>query len=951
MSQGRAALYLQIPADYCRSFGGLRWAHYGEAIEFLEGPAAGRTFAFAAEVAAFLEGLESLGGPLPGFGFVLHLLYLVGLGDRAARHGEGTALCIERIAGPFRALGCPLRNAGALCAWLSRQAPRAADPPELAELHDILTGGSWVPQMVLSHPLLGAMDQAEEPGLEAAELEALVRRAADSVSDSEVRHWLRHGRGAASREFEPPMPPRPRSLAETLAELERNPRLAGVGRLVSRLDGAISLPPRRLAWSELQDGGYSDITTKGAPEQILPIQFALEGEEFLRRFAERELLYYYREEPRQPATEEIILLLDQGVRTWGDVRLVLAGAALALARQAERRAIAIKLAVTSNGDLAVDPARLEPGALSAVLEASDLSSDPGSALLRLRDWPSRMRRDIVLLTHPRSLMDPDVVAAARSLAEEGGTRVFALSVDLKGKLELAELRRGLPVVLARSRIDFVAAESPAAPAPSVPDRAILMVWKGNFESIGFPFHTGALDQLESNWHPSFSSYDFDEAGERILIVGRHGLLFSCRLDGSEAEVLPRPRVGSEVMTIRKYVVGVAGGFVLEGLCQARRFLVHYDFPTRTCTLHEIDDQQGELTWMYYRDLHAIAGLVANRERPAVAFDLGETGAGALTSSRATRAAGRADARIRPDSFAFSSVWISPTIRRTDPPNSHSLRLDSGSGTLHFQLDTGDLGAITPLEDGRPALYGGQLVRILEGGDVLAMLVVQVANPALYFISVSSSRVVGTFPLTGRPGRIAFALTRDGQRFARPVDSRRLEVRDVPGDQRPLLATAYENTWIHFATLGRSCLLVREFDLGGPRRARCCWLIRWDQGRLDVVVDEADSLLDQVGGVVAVSRSVPTGNDGLGYDSTRFVQMIENRGLVILIDRYNHLVVLDRGGGLVCMMFVSRRECAAWLPDGTMFGPRRLLGGEPTPGAGERIAAALKRAEQGGGNTA
>ena len=234
--------------------------------------------------------------------------------------------------------------------------------------------------MVLSHPLLGVMDHAEEPGLEAAELEALVRRAADSLSDGEIRHWLRHGCGAGGSNVEPPMPPRPRRLAETLAELERSPRLAGVGRLVSRLEGAISLPPRRLAWSELQDGGYSDITTKGAPEQILPIQFALEGEEFLRRFAERELLYFYREEPRQPTTEEIILVLDQGARTWGDVRLVLAGAALALARQAERRRIAIKLAVTSNDGMPVDPAQLEPRALGELLEASDLSGHPGGAL-------------------------------------------------------------------------------------------------------------------------------------------------------------------------------------------------------------------------------------------------------------------------------------------------------------------------------------------------------------------------------------------------------------------------------------------------------------------------------------------------------------------------------------------------------------------------------------------
>ena len=42
MNHRRAALYLQIPAAYCRSFGGLRWAQGGEAVEFLEGPDAGR---------------------------------------------------------------------------------------------------------------------------------------------------------------------------------------------------------------------------------------------------------------------------------------------------------------------------------------------------------------------------------------------------------------------------------------------------------------------------------------------------------------------------------------------------------------------------------------------------------------------------------------------------------------------------------------------------------------------------------------------------------------------------------------------------------------------------------------------------------------------------------------------------------------------------------------------
>jgi hypothetical protein len=949
MRQGRSALYLQIPAHYCRSFGGLRWAQYGEAIEFLEGPAAGHTFAFAAEVAAFLEGLESASGSLPGFGFVLHLLYLTGLGDRAARHGEGTALCVERIAAPFHALGCPLRNAGALCSWLSREAPRAADPPELAEVHEILTGGSWVPQMVLSHPLLGVMDHAEEPGLEADELEALVRRATDSLSDGEIRHWLRHGCSAGGTHVEPPMPPRPRGLAETLAELERSPRLAGVRRLVSRLEGTISLPPRRLASSELQDGGYSDITTRGAPEQILPIQFALEGEEFLRRFAERELLYFYREEPRQPTTEEILLVLDQGARTWGDVRLVLAGAALALARQADRRRIAIKLVVTSNDSMPVDPSQLEPRALGELLAASDLSIHPGEALARLRDYPSGMRRDIVLLTHRRSLVDPEVTAAARLLAEEGGDRLFAVSVDSKGQLELAELRRGLPVVLTRGRIDVAAAESPVTLVPAWLDRPIQMVWKGSFESIGFPFHTGVLDPVEQNSRSLMSRFDFDEAGDRVLVVGSHGLLHTCRIDGSEAEVLPRPRVGNNVVMLRRAVLGVAGGFVVEGFCESRRFLAHYDFPTRTCNLHEIDDTQSHLTWLYYRDLHVVAGLPANRERSAAAIDLGDTGAKAATSSRANRAAARANAGMRPYPLTSLHTGTSQTLAGLEPPTDHPLRLDPRSGTLYYEESAGIERSLTPLVDGSPALKGSRLESSLQGGDVLAIVVVNVADPALYFLSISRGAVLGLFPLSARPGERAFALTRDGARFARPLEGRRLEVRDVPGDQPPLLVIPQEDVWIHFATLGKSCLLVREFGLSGLRRAQFSWLIRWDQGCLDLTVRESDSHLDQHGGTIAVSRSVSAGNHGLGYDPDRFVQIIEHGGLRILIDRYNHLVVLGRGGELVCMMFVSRHEFAAWLPDGTMFGPRRLIGGAPAPGASERIAAALKRAERSGGS--
>src|SRR5262249_8961718 len=125
--------------------------------------------------------------------------------------------------------------------------------------------------------------------------------------------------------------------------------------LVSSLSGALTLPPRRLDQHELAVGGYADVTTRGSPERLLPSQYALDGLEFVRRFAEHELLFFRREEPNEPAREELVILLDQGVRTWGGVRLALAGAVLAFAKLATRRKIALRFATTGNGGASVDP--------------------------------------------------------------------------------------------------------------------------------------------------------------------------------------------------------------------------------------------------------------------------------------------------------------------------------------------------------------------------------------------------------------------------------------------------------------------------------------------------------------------------------------------------------------------------------------------------------------------
>src|SRR5258705_13790460 len=99
--------------------------------------------------------------------------------------------------------------------------------------------------------------------------------------------------------------------------------------------------------------------------------------EFLRRYAEKELLYFRREEPPAQNRQELVVLLDQGVRTWGDVRLVLSAAAIAFGKQAVRRRTPFFLATTSNHGRVIEPTAADEESLGRLVEGSDLSPNPG----------------------------------------------------------------------------------------------------------------------------------------------------------------------------------------------------------------------------------------------------------------------------------------------------------------------------------------------------------------------------------------------------------------------------------------------------------------------------------------------------------------------------------------------------------------------------------------------
>ena len=178
------------------------------------------------------------------------------------------------------------------------------------------------------------------------------------------------------------------------------------------------------------------------------------------------------------------------------------------------------------------------------MEASDLSANPGLALERVLEQPSCGPRDVVLLTHPRNLMETDVAAAARRATPD--TRLLALALDGRGTATLSELRHGVPVALRQFRGGFQQGNSTGDSAHcSSPGRR-----RGKVEPIGFPFRFGTGAPLAGNL------FDFDHEGNWLLTASRDGMLHIWKLDGSgQVELLPCARWKDDYLAKSKRFLG------------------------------------------------------------------------------------------------------------------------------------------------------------------------------------------------------------------------------------------------------------------------------------------------------------------------------------------------------------------------------------------------------------
>jgi len=294
-----AGRYFTIPVGYAAELDGLRWSDSGDAIELRSG----ETFAFATQIWQFLEGFTATRPPLH-FAHILHLMRMLGVGPIAAADGP-----VAELRRAYLLAGRPLRNAGVFCARVCHDLAGTSLPVTNDELRDELinnAGYSFSMSFDVLHPNSRRGDgPLEVPSLPSGAFDQRVRRALEGYTPEALLHWLKFGQAphaAPAERLVEEVLARPTNVLDALHAAARDrERLAGALALAPALGGALSLPPRRLDTSDLPLGGYSDVTNRGEPERLLPTQFALDGDEFVRRFAERELLFFRREEPGKSA--------------------------------------------------------------------------------------------------------------------------------------------------------------------------------------------------------------------------------------------------------------------------------------------------------------------------------------------------------------------------------------------------------------------------------------------------------------------------------------------------------------------------------------------------------------------------------------------------------------------------------------------------------------------------
>lgn len=905
----RGDYYLRLP-DPARC-GGLRWAHRCDAIE----NTSGRTVVLFEELELILGGVLSTRS-VPPFVSVLQVLHHIRCDTPHTSQFTLLRDATQRCKGE-RLLA---QHLGRFISELLTLLPTVPNTPTADEVQVAL-------YRLWSNGERRQPEYALLPELNDAELAQRVGRRLASLGPTVIDHWLKFGTAPteAGEKVAEEVDELPVRVAATMELARTRPRLVGATVVAPVLEAALTLPPRGRSPDPLPQGGYADVTTRGDPDRLLLSQFALDPDDFVRRFAERELLYFKREEPHAAVPPERVVVLDQGVRTWGGVRLALAAAAATLLRHPAKNAPPPRLFISGrSAELPLET--ISPTVLAAALEASDTTPHPSACLRSALTRDDTGPRDVVLLTHLRTAADAAVARVARDTRPTD--RLFVLAVADDGGCHLTEWTSRGPVPVRSFRVDLAAAEAakPSAPVAVVPTGPgfAYRSWTGDVEPEFFPFRPGLVEPP--------AVFGFDASGEWLVAVGVGGVPHLMRTDGGAVEVLPRASFDGERLRTVTAVLPTMGGVVICGtvagaakgvmvvsvisnpvtvngaadMVPPQHVAAHYDIASRTVRSFVVGLANGPAAWDSYLGLNCVV-LREGAVTAPLAVDLAN-----MNRPRPTEPTLKAEEAIRSPRWAAAHPRWLPIVTdlQATTEDQPVLGLRENSFCL-FQLGVGQWPWFEPREDGKPLLGGAIIHRVEFAGRVLVLHIEKSGRHQLRLFRGPDMTALGVIPLHGK--RRLFHLSPDGKWVA------------WTRGKSDLAIAATDNPSVVVASAAPAALHGR----GNVH-------LRWEQFRLAVSVGGFRHEFS-AGETSFAHQFTRTGkaNQAPASSDSSVAQLLRTS-----TRRHGEVIVTDWNGTVVAMLLVRRDQVAGWTPTGGFWGHPALIGGAPTPGAENHLAAAL-----------
>lgn len=203
---------------------------------------------------------------------------------------------------------------------------------------------------------------------------------------------------------------------------------------------------------DLPLGGYSDLSSRGSLDRLLPSELAHDDDTLVVRIAMGEAMYLRREAPQVQEQPTRLVLLDDGVRSWGIQRYFLFAAMLALLAERSDKLPHESFRLAREKDLKRihwdDPKRIleEVGNLSGHAHVGE-----GLAELVERAERNGGQSELYVLSTTAAARDPLFQLALRKLP--GPCSLSVIAVERNGSFEITRHSAGGSKVTQRLQID------------------------------------------------------------------------------------------------------------------------------------------------------------------------------------------------------------------------------------------------------------------------------------------------------------------------------------------------------------------------------------------------------------------------------------------------------------------------------------------------------------------